>query len=112
MTDCLIQGTVASGTITPQGLQTGGRYTLVTIDSGTWTALPPTPLAGRNQVNIQNESGQSIKLNYDSFATLPAGFEGVTIADGSERQYAVKETIELYAKATSGSITIGIEELA
>ena len=112
MSTCVIQGTVASGTISPIGLQTGGLYTEVTINSATWTALPPTPLAGRNQLNIQNESGVPIKINYDTFSPLPAGFEGVVIADGSERQYAVQDSIVLYAKSSSGTVTIGIEELA
>jgi hypothetical protein len=112
MTDCVIQGTVASGTITPQGLQVGGLYTEVTLNATTWTALPATPLEGRNQLNIQNTSGVDIKVNFDTFAALPVGYVGILIADGSERQYAIKDSILIYAKAASGTPTIGVEELA
>lgn len=100
-----------TGTFTPTGLTIAGLITTVTIDDASWTALPATAQPNRNQLNIQNVSGVEIKIQYDP---LTAGYIGVTIADGSERQYAIRDTIVIYAKAApgSGSVDIQVEELA
>lgn len=104
-----VTGTI---TATPGGLTVGGLITEVALSSGTWTALPPTALAGRNQISIQNVSGIEIKINYNSFGPLPGGYVGTTVSSGSERHYLVTDGIIIYAKASSGTPTIQVEELA
>lgn len=96
----------------PGGLTIGGLITEVALSSGSWTALPPTPLAGRNQISIQNISGIEIKVNYNSFGPLPGTYSGTTISSGSERHYLISDSIQIYAKSASGTPTIQVEELA
>lgn len=103
---------VGAVSATPGGLTVGGLITEVVLSSAAWTALPPTPLSGRNQISIQNISGIEIKVNYNSFGPLPAGYAGTTISSGSERHYLISDSIVIYAKAASGTPTIQIEELA
>lgn len=93
----------------PRGLRTGGRITEISLNDSTWTALPATPLTGRNAVSIQNNSGQSIKINYNNAVV---GFVGMLIRDGGERFYDIQGTIVIYAKSESGSANIAVEELA
>jgi hypothetical protein len=104
-----VSGTVTS---TPGGLTVGGLITEVALNSATWTALPPTALAGRNQMSIQNISGIEIKINYNSFSALPGTYSGTTISSGSERHYLVSDSIVIWAKSASGTPTIQVEELA
>jgi hypothetical protein len=101
----------SGGTTTITGLTTQGLVTVVTVNDATWTALPPTALVNRNQINVQNESAADVKINYS--ASIP-GYVGITLASGSERQYGIRDTIIIYAKAEpgSGSFTINVEELA
>jgi hypothetical protein len=98
-----------TGTIRPSGLNIGGRVSEVTINSASWTALPATPLTDRNALAIQNVSGQDIKINFDSGV---AGFVGMVIGDGSERTYDITDDIIIYAKSSSGSAVLNIEEIA
>lgn len=94
----------------PSGLTVGGKITEVIVTDSAWAPLPAAAFANRNQLNIQNESAFNIKIRYDN---VPAGYVGVTIASGSERQYAIKDTITIYAKfEPGGSGTIQVEELA
>ena len=95
--------------IYPAGLRNGGRITEVYVNANTWTALPASPLANRNAITIQNNSGQPIKINYS--ATAP-GFVGITIQDFSERNYNITDAIQIYAKAQSGTALIIVEELS
>jgi len=104
----LIGGTV-SGTFTSSGLQTAGKVTEVTLDSVTWTALPPTPLVNRNAIRIQNVGGVQLKLNYSSGIV---GYVGMVLSDGNEVFYDITDTIIIYAKASSGTPTINVEELS
>ena len=112
----ILGGTTSTvtGTVTakPGGLTVGGLITEVVLSAVSWTALPPTALTNRNQISIQNISGIEIKVNYDSFSALPAGYTGTTIASGSERHYLISDSIHIFAKASSGTPTIQIEELA
>lgn len=101
--------TSVSGTLTPSGLKTGGLITEVTLNSTTWTAIPATPLSGRNAIGIQNRSGIEIKINYSSAVV---GYVGVVVPTGGERYYDITDQIVLYAKSTSGTPTITIEEIA
>jgi hypothetical protein len=97
-----------TGEITTTGLTTSGLVTEVVLSSVSWTALPASPLAKRNAISIQNESGIKIKLN---FAT-PAGFVGVSVNDGGERFYNITDQIIIYAKSASGTPTVTVEEVA
>jgi len=101
-----ISGTVSAS---PAGLKNGGRVTEVTLNSATWTALPPTPLTARNALAVQNSSGIEIKVNYSAGI---AGYHGIIIAAGSERSYDITDAIVLYAKSASGTPTINVEELS
>lgn len=93
----------------PTGLTIGGLVTVVTVNDTTWTALPATALAKRNQINIQNASNTEIKLNYDP--TI-AGYVGMILGSGIEKGYAITSTIILYAKAQTGACDLNIEEIA
>jgi hypothetical protein len=99
------------GTSTVQwsGLRIGGKMTLVTLNASTWTALPPTPLANRNAVGVQNQSATDIKFNYDN--TEP-GFVGILVKNNGERYYDITDNVIIYAKAASGTPTILVEEIA
>lgn len=99
-----------TGTSRPTGLIIGGKITEVTLSDSSWTALPPVALAERNQLNIQNETAFNIKIRYEN--TEPS-YKGVTIASGSERQYAISDSIIIFAKLEpGGSGAILVEELA
>ena len=95
----------------PSGLKNAGRHTQVTVNDSAWTALPSTPLSDRNAMAIQNNSTTSnVKINYGNAIS---GYVGMTIRkNGGERQYDIKDTIVLYAKAESGTVTLDIEELS
>ena len=98
-----------SGEFSPSGLRISGKVTEVTLSDTTWTALPPVALINRNAINIQNYSGTQIKLNFDpSVAT----YTGVVVNDQSERNYDIKDTIVIYAKAEIGNPVIIIEEVS
>lgn len=98
------------GTVTyPSGLRLEGRITRVTLNTLTWTALPPAALVDRNTISIQNVSASEIRLQYDN---TTVGYEGVTVASGSERFYNITDAIPIYAKAQVGTPEILIEELA
>ena len=91
------------------GLSVGGLVTEVTLNSTTWTALPITPLSGRNAIAIQNKSGTEIKINYSSSVV---GYVGMVISNGSERYYDITEDIIIYGKSLSDNPVINVEELA
>lgn len=102
--------TTATGTFTPTGLTTEGKFTEVTINTSTWTALPATALSARNTINIQNDTGENVKLNYDSGVV---GFVGILLPDGGERSYPITDSIVIYAKSeTTDGVVLGVEELA
>lgn len=98
-----------TGEISPSGLKNAGRVTEVTINSSSWTALPPTSLTARNAIGIQNVSAQDIKVNFD---TGVSGFVGMLIAAGSERTYDITDAITIYGKCTTGSVVINVEEIS
>lgn len=97
-----------SGTITTSnsGLTTSGIVTEVSVNDTTWTALPATPLTNRKVIVIQNESGQTCKLNYDNAVS---GFVGIYLKTGVERQY--DSSVVIYAKCTTGTATLVVEEV-
>ena len=95
--------------VTPSGLNIAGKITEVTLSSGAWTALPPTPLTDRNAISIQNLSGIEIKVNYDN---AEAGYKGMVISQGSERFYDITDQVVVYAKSASGTPTVTVEEIS
>lgn len=106
-----LDGNIAvTGTFSPSGLRVAGRVTEVLLSTTEWTALPPGgPLDNRNAINIQNYSGDEIRLNYSS--TIP-GFTGIILNDQSERALDIKDTIQLYAKAKTGGSVIIVDEIS
>lgn len=91
------------------GLRIAGRVTIVTLNTTTWTALPAVPLANRNAIRIQNRSGVEFKLNYDP---LEPEYVGVVIDGNWDEFKDITSTIVVYAKASSGTPQIAIEELS
>lgn len=106
-----LDGNIAvTGTFTPSGLRIAGRVTEVLLSTTEWTALPPGgPLANRNAINIQNYSGDEVRLNYSD--TIP-GFTGVILNDQSERSLDIKDSINLFAKAKTGGSILIVEEIS
>lgn len=104
-----VTGANFSGSVTVKGLSIEGRHSVVSINSTTWTEIPPSALTARNTIAIQNNTGQDIKINFDDSV---AGFVGILIRDGSERAYDIQGTIPIYAKCTTGTASLDIEELA
>lgn len=98
-----------SGQVTLKGLNIAGKMTTVTLNTATWTALPPVALANRNAIRIQNQSAIEIKTNYDP---TTVGYVGIIIAANGSDAYDITENIIVYAKASSGTPTIMIEELS
>lgn len=92
------------------GANIAGDHEEVTVPDNAWVALPGTALANRNAVNIQNNSGFEMKVNFDN----GVGYEGMTIPDGGERQYAMTENVIIYGRMApgSGSQAIDVEELS
>lgn len=108
-----VTGANFSGSFTPAGLTVGGKHTEVTINDTSWTKLPPTPQAGRNAIGIQNYTGFEIRLNYDTYNPLPAGYEGMRVPNSNEKYYGITDSINIYAKADAGSgnVIVDVEEL-
>lgn len=105
--------TTTSGTLTgeirPTGLNNGGRVTVVEIVSFEWRAIPAVPLADRNAIGIQNASAQDIKVNFDPSVVA---FEGMTIGPESERTYDITDQIIVYARCSTGTVNINVEEIS
>ncbi len=103
------------GTIERAGLAIKGVVTQPTLNDSTWTKLTPSPLANRNALAIQNNTGFEIKVNYqvtDIDVEIP-GFTGMSIPDTGERFYNIKSTIDVYGKfETGGSGAPDVEELS
>jgi hypothetical protein len=102
-----VSGTV-NGEFTASGLNIGGRVSEVALNDTGWTPLPAVPLANRNAICIQNRSGTEIKIDYRS----DRGYIGMVIPANGERFYDITDDIVIYARATAGTPTINIEELA
>lgn len=106
-----LDGNIAvTGTFTPSGLRVAGRVTEVLLSTTEWTALPPSgALDNRNAINIQNYSGDEVKLNFDP---AEPGYVGIYLNDQSERNYDIKDSIEIFAKAKTGGTILTIEEIS
>lgn len=88
-----------------------GKITVISINEFGWTAIPATPLTGRRALNIQNPSGSTIYINYDNAA--PAN-QGIKVASDGERSYDAKDSIQYYARASTGAgaVNITVEEIS
>ena len=88
-----------------------GKITVISINEFGWTAIPATPLTGRRALNIQNPSGSTIYINYDN--TAPAN-QGIKVASDGERSYDAKDSIQYYARASTGAgaVNITVEEIS
>ena len=95
--------------VTQHGLHIAGRITEIVLNAVTWVALPTVPLAQRNAISIQNMSGIEVKVQFDNTVV---GYTGIYLPDGYERTYDITEAIPIYAKASAGTPTVVIEELA
>jgi hypothetical protein len=93
----------------PPAIPKVGLTTVVALNTTSWTALPATPLAGRKAISVQNRSGIEIALN---FSPLTPGYAGVLVPDGYERSYNISVAVILYAKASSGTPSVNVEELS
>lgn len=106
----IIVRTTATGTFKQAGLSTRGRITEVIINSETWTQVPVVGEPGRSVVAIQNQSSELlVKLNYSDDID---GFVGAAILPNyGERQYVVTDGIVHFAKCSSGTMVLIVEEL-
>lgn len=101
--------TTSSGTFTYSGLSEAGVITMITLNSTTWTKITPSPLVNRNAVNIQNQTGTEIKINYSNTVS---GYVGISIPDKGERFYDIQGPIDIWAKTEISTGQIAVEELA
>lgn len=90
------------------GQPSRGRVTEVTLNSTTWTKVPPTPMPDRNTVSIQNVSDANVKTNWDNTVV---GFVGMLMPSGSERSYEISDDSDLWAKADGDDIIVNVEEI-
>lgn len=91
------------------GRATKSKTSEFTINPTTWTLVPPSPMAGRIALTIQNKSGETVQLRLED----NSGTEYIEIEDNEDRNYNdISDSIAFYAKATSSpSLTIKTEEL-
>lgn len=101
-------GGAVSGSVSQAGLKNGGRISFVSLNTTTWTALPPTALPLRNAISIQNRSSQTIWLAY-----TPNPTAWIILPTNGERAYDITDAIPIYALATvAGTCVVTIEELS
>jgi hypothetical protein len=96
-----------NGAIKIDGLAIAGRVTEVVV-STTWVALPAVALVNRNAMTIQNQGSRDVKLGYSGVG----GYVGVIVSANSERFYNITDSITIYARTSSASTTLLIEELS
>ena len=83
------------------------RYSAVSITDSGWTSLT-SPFTDILVLSVQNNTGVEIKLN----AEQPVGYVGMPLKADRERNYNDLDTgFVLYAKSSSGSVTLDVEVL-
>jgi len=98
---------------TPSGGGSSVLYTSLSINNTTWTAVPTTPGNNRLSLNIQNNTGQEVKINN----ATPAGYEGMVLPDQGERIYTIypkttaNATHIVYAKSIASAVSLDVEEI-
>jgi len=100
-------------------LDTEGRITKITLDDTTWVALERSgttepigsgALVERGSLTLQNRTKKDILLQYDNTETDVS--ISMVLKGGSERFYDIKNPITVYARSSSGSGELIIEELS
>lgn len=110
MTQCVVGTQPTTTQSSPSGLKSGGKNTWVDVNDTTWTALPPSPLSGRNSMMLQNNSNVDIWLNFDNTVV---GFTGsALLRSGSDFPLDITDTIFYYAKSSVGTVTVYVQEIA
>jgi hypothetical protein len=100
---------IAGGILAATALEIGGRVSIVTVPSNVWTPLPAIPFGSRKQLNIQNQDTAEVALNYNDGIS---GYVGMLLAERDRTNYTIGPNIVVYAKAQTGSVSLGVEELA
>jgi hypothetical protein len=106
----VIVRTSGKGTFVQSGLTIGGKIQKISINSTTWTAIPPAPLLDRNTVAIQNRSGGDILIQFDN-ATVDPDVSWL-VTNGGSISYGITDSITVYAKSIAPTANIIIKELA
>jgi len=101
--------TSAKGTLTPSGLTTGGLDTLIALSDSAWTALPSSPLSGRNSIQIQNQSDVDIKTKFVNTGDYSVG---CIVSAGGSQFYDITDSILIYGRSSSGSANVLVREIA
>ena len=108
--------TSATGEFSQTGLKNAGKVTEVELISTAWRKLPGVAQTDRNAMAIVNKTGIQMKVNYQaSGGDINAditGYVGIPIEDQEERDYNIKDTIEIYGKSQTGTIIVFVEELS
>ena len=92
----------------PSGLSSFAKITSVLINSDEWTKLPIDQSINRHAINIQNNSNTEIRLQYDPSANYE---NGIVMPKNTERYYQITNDIIIYARSSSGNVTLTVEEL-
>ena len=112
--DVCVRTCVTEGAFTPSGLTTGGLITRVALSTTGWVALPPSPLAGRNALAIQNDTPgaantDDIILN---FVSLVGVTDGYLIKATGGYFTDIDSSIIIFGRAVTGTPTITVMEIA
>jgi len=98
---------------TPSGGGSSVLYTSVAINNTGWTAIPVTPGTNRLSLNIQNNTGQEVKVSHLNVG----GYAGMTIPDQGERIYTIfpkttaNATHIVYARSIASAVSLDVEEI-
>lgn len=107
----------ATVSVTPSVIDTSAQITKVEIDDTGWTLLErsastdPTglgPLAGRLTMAIENLSGVDVYLQY--FDAGGSTTVKMTLTNGFRKELDFGPNIQIYARASSGTVDITYEE--
>jgi len=102
-------------TFSPTGGGSIGETAQLAITNTGWTLVPANALDSIVSLNIQNNTGQDVKLNFDN--TEP-GYEGILLSDSQERIYTLfpktiaNVTFQVYAKSSTSAVTLDYEVIA
>lgn len=97
-----------SGSFTPSGLTTEGKITHLSVGTS-WTALPATPLSGRNAIEIVNRGAATIFIEFDNAV---ATGNGRPLGAGQSYFIDITDDILVYASTASGSVSVTTVEVA
>jgi len=103
---------VKEGEFTQQGLDTG-KVTTLTVTT-TATLLPATAATNRNAIAIQNFTGATLFIGFNSSVTadrIAGTTSGYELADGGEARFDVTDTATIFGILAAGSGVIKVVEL-